>query len=76
MRAAPNLDPAYIARIRGDLSATSPPSMRATLYPFFLDGVAGEAGMVQGDGMHPTFGGVKTIVTRILPTIKRALAKR
>ncbi|MCY7398226.1 MAG: arylesterase [Sphingomonas bacterium] len=74
MRAAPNLDPAYIAAfdaIYRDLSAKH----RATLYPFFLDGVAGQAGMVQQDAMHPTFAGVKTIVTRILPTIKRALGK-
>jgi len=74
MRAAPNLDPAYIAAfdaIYRDLSAKH----RATLYPFFLDGVAGQAGMVQQDAMHPTFAGVKTIVTRILPTIKRALKK-
>ena len=75
MRAAPNLDPAYIARFEamyGDLAAKH----GATLYPFFLDGVAGEAGMVQDDSIHPTFEGVKTIVTRILPTIKRALEKR
>ena len=74
MRAAPNLDPAYIARfeaIYGDLAG----KYGATLYPFFLDGVAGQAGMIQPDGLHPTFAGVKTIVTRIVPTIKRALAK-
>lgn len=74
MRAAPNLDPAYIASfeaIFGDLAAKH----RATLYPFFLDGVAGQAGMIQDDGMHPTFAGVKSIVTFILPTIKRALEK-
>ena len=53
----------------GDLAAKH----QATLYPFFLDGVAGEAGMMQQDAIHPTFAGVKTIVTRILPTIKRAL---
>ena len=75
MRAAPNLDPAFISRFEamyGELAAKH----RVTLYPFFLDGVAGEAGMVQDDSIHPTFEGVKTIVTRILPTIKRALAKR
>lgn len=74
MRAAPNLDPGYIARfeaIYGDLAARH----AVTLYPFFLDGVAGEAGMVQDDAIHPTFDGVKTIVTRILPTIKRALGQ-
>ena len=74
MRAAPNLDPAYITAFEAiyrDLAAKH----RATLYPFFLDGVAGQQGMVQGDALHPTFAGVKTIVTRILPTVKRALGK-
>ena len=74
MRAAPNLDPAYIKsfeQLYPDLAAKH----RATLYPFFLDGVAGQQGMVQGDAMHPTFGGVKTIVTGIMPTVKRALSK-
>ena len=72
MRAAPNLDPAYIAAFEAiyrDLAAKH----RATLYPFFLDGVAGQKRMVQSDGLHPTFGGIKVIVTRILPTIKAAL---
>ncbi len=72
MRAAPNLDPAYIAafeNIYPDLAAKH----RAPLYPFFLDGVAGQAGMVQSDSLHPTFAGIKTIVTAILPTIKAAL---
>ena len=75
MRAAPNLDPGYIVKFEAmyrDLALKH----RATLYPFFLDGAAGQAGMMQGDGMHPTFAGVKAIVTGILPTVKRALTKR
>ena len=74
MRAAPNLDPAYVARFEAiypDLAKRH----RATLYPFFLDGVAGQQGQIQTDGMHPTFAGVKRIVTAILPAIKNALAK-
>jgi acyl-CoA thioesterase-1 len=38
-------------------------------YPFFLDGVAGEALLNQGDGMHPTEEGIAIIVERILPTV-------
>ena len=75
MRAAPNLDPAFIARFEAIYSELAA-KHGATLYPFFLDGVAGQAGMLQQDAMHPTFAGVKTIVTRILPTIKQALANR
>ena len=39
------------------------------LYPFFLDGVAGEALLNQGDGIHPTADGIAIIVERILPTV-------
>lgn len=43
------------------------------LYPFFLDGVAGEARLNQRDGIHPTAEGVDEIVRRILPTVERFL---
>jgi acyl-CoA thioesterase-1 len=75
MRAAPNLDPGYIAsfeRMYPDLARKH----GATLYPFFLDGVAGQRALVQGDGLHPIFAGIKTIVGRITPTITRALGVR
>jgi acyl-CoA thioesterase-1 len=72
MRAAPNLDPGYIASFERLYPALAT-KHGATLYPFFLDGVAGQRQLVQGDGMHPTFAGIKTIVTRITPTITRAL---
>ena len=39
------------------------------LYPFFLDGVAGEALLNQGDGIHPTEEGIAIIVENILPTV-------
>lgn len=74
MRAAPNLDPAYVARFEAiypDLASRN----GATLYPFFLDGVAAQQGMVQADGLHPTFAGVKRIVTGITPAVKQALER-
>ena len=74
MRAAPNLDPAFIRSFE-KLYPELAQKHRAALYPFFLDGVAGQRAMVQGDGLHPTFAGVKTIVTRIVPTVKRALGR-
>ena len=40
------------------------------LYPFFLDGVAGESRLNQGDGLHPTAEGIDTIVERLLPAIE------
>ena len=75
MRAAPNLDPAYIASFE-EIYPRLAERHRVSLYPFFLDGAAGQKGMVQGDAMHPTFAGVKAIVSRIVPTVKRVLAAR
>ena len=74
MRAAPNLDPAYVSKFEAiypDLAKKH----GAALHPFFLEGVAGRQAMVQQDGMHPTFSGVKRIVTGIWPAVKRALGR-
>jgi acyl-CoA thioesterase-1 len=74
MRAAPNLDPAYVTRFE----AIYPQLARrngAAFYPFFMEGVAGQQGMIQPDGMHPTFAGVKRIVTGIAPAVKAALER-
>jgi acyl-CoA thioesterase-1 len=73
MRAAPNLDPAYVTRFEAIYPALAR-RHGATLYPFFLDGVAAQQGMQQSDGMHPTFVGVKRIVTGILPAVKQLLS--
>jgi acyl-CoA thioesterase-1 len=45
------------------------------LYPFFLDGVAGERSLNLPDGLHPTAKGVEIIVERILPTVESFLAR-
>ncbi|WP_420712749.1 arylesterase [Ancylobacter sp. SL191] len=44
------------------------------LYPFFLDGVAGQGKLNQPDGIHPTAAGVDVIVERITPAVERWLA--
>lgn len=44
------------------------------LYPFFLDGIAGDRVLNQPDLLHPTAEGVRVIVGRILPTVERFLA--
>ena len=46
------------------------------LYPFFLDGVATDARMNQGDGIHPNAAGVHKIVEGILPYVTRLLDQR
>jgi acyl-CoA thioesterase I len=45
------------------------------LYPFFLDGVAGEAKLNLPDGIHPTAEGIDIIVARILPAVEAFLNK-
>ena len=74
MRAAPNLDPAYIARFEASYASLARKHGTA-LYPFFMEGVAGQQGMVQADGLHPTFAGVKRIVSGITPVVKRAVGR-
>jgi acyl-CoA thioesterase I len=69
MRAAPNLGPDYaqaFERIYPDLAA----KYGVALYPFFLDGVAGDLSLLQHDGLHPNPAGVDIIVARILPHVQ------
>jgi len=74
MRAAPNLGADYVRafeRIYPELAA----KYRVALYPFFLDGVAGNLSLEQNDGMHPNAAGVAVIVKRILPTVQKLLGQ-
>jgi acyl-CoA thioesterase I len=74
MRAAPNLGPEYDKRfdaIYPDLAQ----QYGAVLYPFFLDGVAGDPKLNQKDGLHPTKEGVETIVAKIMPSVEALIAK-
>ena len=45
------------------------------LYPFFLDGVATDPALNQGDGLHPTAAGVTVIVARMLPKVEELIAR-
>jgi acyl-CoA thioesterase I len=47
----------------------------ALLYPFFLDGIAGDAKLNQRDGMHPTAAGIDAIVAGILPKAEELVAR-
>ena len=74
MRAAPNLGPDYgrdFEAIYSELAARND----LLLYPFFLDGVAGEVELNQRDGLHPTAAGVDTIVARILPKVEELVSR-
>ena len=73
MRAAPNLGADYqtaFDAIYPKLAA----KYDVPLYPFFLDGVAGQPGLRLEDGLHPNPKGVDAMVERILPTVEKAIA--
>jgi len=68
--AAPNLGDRYAAefdRIYPELAAR----FSVPLYPFFLEGVAGNSRLNQGDGLHPTGAGLARIVEAILPNVEK-----
>ena len=44
-------------------------------YPFILDGVALNPKLNQADGMHPNPAGVKIVVARILPLVKKLVGR-
>ncbi len=74
MKAAPNLGPTY-RRAFDSIYPHLATKYGAHLYPFFLDGVAGNRGLVQADGLHPNPRGVQIIVGRMVPAVKAALAR-
>ena len=51
-----------------------PRAHRLVFYPFFLDGVATDPKLNQGDGLHPNAAGVDAIVARILPQVEELVA--
>ncbi|TIT00378.1 arylesterase [Mesorhizobium sp.] len=73
MRAAPNLGADY----QNGFDAIFPKLAEkygVTLYPFFLDGVAGEPALQLEDGLHPNAKGIDRMVERILPDVEKAIA--
>jgi acyl-CoA thioesterase-1 len=72
MLAAPNLGPEYTK----EYNAIFPGLARqhnATLYPFFLRGVAGNRARLLADGMHPNPAGVQVMVAGMAPVVAREL---
>ncbi|MBF9197422.1 arylesterase [Microvirga sp. BT290] len=74
MVASRNLGPDYVQKF-DSLYPDIAKKHDLVLYPFFLDGVAGERSLNLPDGLHPTAKGVEIIVERILPTIEGFLAR-
>ncbi|CAA0105627.1 Uncharacterised protein [Starkeya nomas] len=73
MQAPPNLGAAYKERF-DPIYPRLAQKYGVPLYPFFLDGVAGQPKLNLADGIHPTPAGVDVIVERILPTVEAFIA--
>jgi len=73
MRAAPNLGADYQARFDAIYPRLAE-KYGAALYPFFLDGVAGDSKLVLEDGMHPSAKGIDIMVERVLPMLEKLIA--
>lgn len=68
MYAPPNLGREYGAAFNGLYPALAE-TYDVPLYPFFLEGVATDPALNQGDGIHPNAEGVAVIVERIVPYV-------
>jgi len=74
MRAPRNMGQDYARDFDGIypvLASTHP----VVFYPFFLEGVAADPKLNQGDGLHPNAAGVDAIVARILPRVEELIAR-
>ncbi len=72
MLAPPNNGPDY-ARAFNGLYGRLATKHAVPLYPFFLEGIAGEPKFNLPDGIHPTAAGVDEIVKRILPMVEEVV---
>jgi acyl-CoA thioesterase-1 len=75
MEALPNYGEDYARRFR----AIYPQLARAngaTLLPFLLEGVAGDARLNQGDGIHPTAEGERRVAENVWKVLKPLLSGR
>ncbi|NNG02065.1 MAG: arylesterase [Desulfobacteraceae bacterium] len=74
MQLPPNLGPEYtrsFSRIYPELAKKH----KVILIPFFLKDVAGESGLNQSDGIHPTARGYEKVVETIYPYVLQAITE-
>jgi acyl-CoA thioesterase-1 len=74
MRAAPNLGADFGQRFEAiypELAA----KYDVLLYPFLLEGVAGDAKLNQRDGIHPSAAGVARMVAGMLPKVEELVTR-
>ncbi len=74
MRAPRNLGVEYYTKFDGIYPGLAR-KYAVPLYPFFLEGVAGEPALNLSDGLHPNERGVAEIVRRMLPMVRDTLCE-
>ncbi len=74
MKAPPNLG-AEFAKAFDEIYPALASTHAVVFYPFFLDGVAADPKLNQGDGMHPNAAGVDVIVERMLPSVEDLISR-
>lgn len=74
MRAPRNMGPEYAAAF-DPIFPELTKEHGVVFYPFFLEGVATDTALNQGDGIHPTAKGVERIVQQILPSVEKLIAR-
>jgi acyl-CoA thioesterase I len=72
MFAPPNLGADYVRSFNGIYPKLAT-EFGLPLYPFFLEGVAGQSRLNQPDGLHPTKEGVAIIVAAMVPMVEELL---
>lgn len=73
MKAQRNLGPDYVKQF-DTIYPRLAKEYGVLFYPFFLDGVALNRKLNQADGIHPNPEGVKVVVARILPLVRKLAA--
>ncbi len=75
MKAPPNMGADYQSQFDAMFRQLAAKHPDVLVYPFFLDGVAADPKLNQGDGMHPNPAGVDVIVARMLPSVEQLLGR-
>jgi acyl-CoA thioesterase-1 len=74
MEAPPNLGQEYTAEFRAMFAALAR-EHGATLTPFLLQGVAGESGLNQADGIHPNNAGERIVADNVWRALEPLLTR-
>lgn len=72
MQVPPNLGPAYTKRFKLLFSELHD-ELQVAWVPFFLEGVAGDAQLMQRDGIHPTAQAQPQLLENVWPTLQALL---